>query len=273
MARRTTVTGRVDQVVVTRSGGRRLACVAAAATMLLVACGGTGKASDTTLGSGRPVAASTVPPTTQVADASDDPIGGGTSTATVPPDLSDPVAKTPATTIDPTATTVAPAPTTTAAAGAAGASATAASLPIPIAVPVDSRGDEPKIQLGTIEIPKIGLSTTLWEGIRLTTLDRGPGHWPGTAMPGQVGNVVVAGHRVSHDKPFRNLDQLAPGDQVIFTTSDGRFVYEVTSTEIVTPDTIRIIDQTTDKTATLFACHPPGSTKERIVVHLNLVQT
>ena len=133
------------------------------------------------------------------------------------------------------------------------------------------RGDEPVVKLGTIEIPKIGLSTTLYDGIRLTTLDRGPGHWPGTAMPGETGNVVVAGHRVSHDKPFRNIDKLAVGDQVIFTTSAGRFVYDVTSTEIVDPTAIRIIDQTSDKTATLFACHPPGSVSQRIVVHLAVV--
>ena len=146
--------------------------------------------------------------------------------------------------------------------------AAAAALPKPIAAPVDSRGAEAVVQLGTIEIPKIGLNVPMYEGIRLTTLDRGPGHWPGTAMPGQPGNVVVAGHRVSHAKPFRQLDQLAPGDEVIFTTADGRFVYTVTSTEIVSPDAIRIVNQTADRTATLFACHPPGSTRERIVVHL-----
>jgi sortase A len=148
-----------------------------------------------------------------------------------------------------------------------------ATLPLPVAVPLDSRGQEPIIEIGTIEIPKVGLKTTMYEGIRLTTLDRGPGHWPGTAMPGQVGNVVVAGHRTSHAKPFRNIDKLLPGDEVIFTTADGRFVYQVNSTEIVTPDAIGIIDQTAAKTATLFACHPPGSTRQRIVVHLTLVET
>ncbi|MGA0416290.1 MAG: sortase domain-bontaining protein, partial [Ilumatobacteraceae bacterium] len=59
------------------------------------------------------------------------------------------------------------------------------------------------IELGTIEIPKIDVSMTMYEGIRLSTLDRGPGHWPGTAMPGQVGNVVVAGHRTSGHQVFR----------------------------------------------------------------------
>ena len=89
-------------------------------------------------------------------------------------------------------------------------------------------------------------------------------------MPGDVGNVVVGGHRVSHDKPFRNIDKLVDGDEVVFTTDAGRFVYTVVSTEVVTPDAIRIIDQTPDHTATLFACTPPGSTSHRLVVHLAL---
>jgi sortase A len=141
-------------------------------------------------------------------------------------------------------------------------------LPKPVTAPRDTRGAEVRSDLGTIEIPKIGLRMTMLEGIRLTTLDQGPGHWPGSAMPGQIGNVVVAGHRTSHSKPFRHLDALSPGDEVIFTMPNGRFVYSVVSTEIVSPDRVDIVDQTSARTATLFACHPPGSTKQRIVVHL-----
>ena len=143
-------------------------------------------------------------------------------------------------------------------------------LPNPDSPPADPRAPEPLVSLGTIEIPAIGVSKAMYEGITLTTLDHGPGHWPGTAMPGQFGNVVVAGHRVSHDKPFRNLDKLVEGDDVFLTTDDGRFDYKVTGTEIVTPDALWIADQTPDYTATLFACNPPGSTKQRIVVHLVL---
>jgi len=106
--------------------------------------------------------------------------------------------------------------------------------------------------------------------IELSILDYGPGHWPGTAMPGQAGNVVVAGHRVSHNADFRYLDQLRPGDEVIFNTASGRHVYIVQSTEIVQPDALWIVDQTADATATLFACHPPGTVSERIVVHRQL---
>jgi sortase A len=144
----------------------------------------------------------------------------------------------------------------------------AATLPNPEAPPADPRAPEALVELGTIEIPKIGVTKSLYEGITLTTLDKGPGHWPGTAMPGQIGNVVIAGHRVSHDKPFRHIDELVAGDDVIFNTADGRFVYKVTSTEVVQPDALWIVDQTADSTATLFACHPVGSTRQRIVVHL-----
>lgn len=141
-------------------------------------------------------------------------------------------------------------------------------LPNPEAVPADPRAPEPLVELGTIEIPRINVSKSMFEGVTLTTLDHGPGHWPGTAMPGHVGNVVIAGHRVSHDKPFRHIDQLEVGDDVILTTAEGRFVYKVTGTEVVYPDALWIVDQTADYTATLFACHPAGSTRQRIVVHL-----
>ncbi len=128
------------------------------------------------------------------------------------------------------------------------------------------------IELGTIEIPKIDVSMTMYEGIRLSTLDRGPGHWPGTAMPGQVGNVVVAGHRTSGHQVFRNIDVLVEGDEILFTDTDGSVHrYRVTSSRIVVPTEVWIVDQTPTPTATLFACHPPGSVRERYVVFAELV--
>lgn len=142
-------------------------------------------------------------------------------------------------------------------------------LPQPIAPP-DPNADEPLVEIGRIEIPRISVDRPVYEGITLGTLDAGPGHWPGSAMPGQIGNVVVAGHRVSHSGPFRNIDQLQPGDEVVLTTADGRFVYVVSGSEVVEPTAIEVIDQTPAATATLFACHPPGSTKYRYIVHLVL---
>lgn len=182
------------------------------------------------------------------------------------------------------ATTTTPSPTTTAAVATTATSTTSTTttssttttttLPLqltqPIAPPADQRGAENNPQLGRIAIPEIGLDSELHQGIRLTTLDRGPGHWPGTALPGQIGNVVVAGHRTSRGAEFRHLDALDPGDEVVFTTDDGTFTYVVTGTQIVTPDSMWIVDPTDTPTATLFACHPLGSTAERIVVNLAL---
>ena len=151
---------------------------------------------------------------------------------------------------------------------------TAAPAPAPAArparVPNNPYANEPLVEIGTIEIPKIGLNHRIFRGISLRTIDHGPSHWPGTANPGQVGNAVFAGHRVTHSKPFRNIDQLAPGDEVIFNVEGVRSVYVVTGSEVVTPKALHIVDQTPTPTATLFACHPPGSARFRYVVRLAL---
>jgi sortase A len=120
-------------------------------------------------------------------------------------------------------------------------------------------------------IPKIGVDMEMYEGVRLSTLDLGPGHWPGTAMPGQPGNVVVGGHRTSKHHVFRHIDELVAGDQIIFQDPDGaQHVYIVNRVEIVNPTDVWIINPTDTPTATLFACHPPGSTRQRIVVFADL---
>lgn len=151
---------------------------------------------------------------------------------------------------------------------------TTTTLPRQLSLPVDApldNGDEPVVELGTLLIPKIGVEMTMYEGIRMRTLDRGPGHWPGSAMPGEVGNVVVGGHRTSKHKVFRHVDQLVAGDEIIFRDPDGtEHRYLVNRVEVVKPDAIWIVNPTETPTATLFACHPPGSTRERIVVFADL---
>lgn len=172
--------------------------------------------------------------------------------------------------------------------GAAVATSTLPPLPTPAPVPLDNE-PEPQTYHGRLQIPAIGIDAPFIEGIRLSTLDFGPGHWPGTAMPGELGNVVVAGHRTSYDAHFRNVDQLQPGDEVIFDLDDsqgleannvtvpdpdsytGRHVYRVAFVEVVGPEAMWIVSQGYRHSATLFACHPPGSVAERIVVHLDLV--
>jgi sortase A len=177
-----------------------------------------------------------------------------------------------------TTTTSAPATTTTApprspaAAPRTRPAAPPATLPVPEDAPPDPYADTPAVVHGTLSLPTIGVSQPLQEGVTLTAVNRGPGHWPGTAMPGQRGNVVVAGHRTTYSRPFHDLDLLKPGDPLIFTMNDGTvWTYEMTGTSIVGPDGMHIVQQTPDYTATLFACHPKGSAAQRIVGHFRLV--
>lgn len=144
--------------------------------------------------------------------------------------------------------------------------ATAEKLPEPILIPTDSYAQEPIVWYGSIEIPKIGLVHDLYEGVTLNNIDQGPSHWTGTAEPGSPGNAVFAGHRVTHSHPFRRIDELEPGDQIIFHVKGLRTVYTVASSLVVGPDDTWIANQTPEKVATLYACHPPGSATERYVV-------
>lgn len=161
--------------------------------------------------------------------------------------------------------------------GAAGArivTALSADLPVPEAVPADARAATPEVRHGVLEIPSIGLSQPLFEGVTLTAIDRGPSHWPGTAMPGELGNVVIAGHRTTRTRPFWDLDLVQPGDELIFAMDDGsRHVYVLDRIEIVDDEAMHIVDQTYGYRATLFACHPKGSARQRIVGHFTLVSS
>jgi sortase A len=128
------------------------------------------------------------------------------------------------------------------------------------------------VRIGSIEIPAIGLTHRLYEGVTLHNIDQGPSHWTGSAMPGEMGNAVFAGHRVTNTEPSRRINELEPGDRVIFTVNGTRTAYSVTGHLIVAPADSWIADQTTAYTATLYACHPLGSTAERYVVRLELVR-
>ncbi|MDP9071901.1 MAG: class E sortase [Actinomycetota bacterium] len=141
----------------------------------------------------------------------------------------------------------------------------------PIDIPSNPYASEKLVEIGTIEIPRIGLFHRVFHGVTLRSIDQGPAHWPGTAFPGQTGNSVFAGHRVTHSHPFRNLDQLVSGDRVIFHVGGVRSVYAVTGSEVVSPQAVHIANPTPTPTATLYACHPPGSARYRYVVHLALV--
>ena len=108
----------------------------------------------------------------------------------------------------------------------------------------------------------------------MSVINQGPAHWKGTSLPGGDGNVVIAGHRTTRSRPFYHLDRLEPGDPIIF--SDGKAnaaIYLVTGTLIVQPEDIWITFETGDPIVTLFACHPRGSARQRIVVRGELIPT
>jgi len=146
-------------------------------------------------------------------------------------------------------------------------------LPTPEPPPADPYADVPVIQIGRIEIPKIGVDHPIYEGITLTVIDSGPGHWPGTALPGERGNTVFPGHRVTHTRPFYDIDLLAAGDEVIFHMPAADYTYRVTGTLIVLPGDLWVVDQTEEPTMTILGCHPKHSARQRFVVRGVLVRT
>jgi len=142
----------------------------------------------------------------------------------------------------------------------------------PEALPENPREDVPVVGIGHMWIPALGFDHEIYEGVSLTVIDVGPGHWPGTPNPGGTGNAVFGGHRVTHSHPFRDLDMLNPGDQISFEMYDGTSAtYSVVEQFVVNPDAMWIVDPTPTNMLTLFACHPKGSARQRIVVRAELV--
>jgi sortase A len=123
-------------------------------------------------------------------------------------------------------------------------------------------------------IPRMDLNRIVVEGATADALTKGPGHFPETPLPGQLGNAAIAGHRTTHLHPFFDIDQLQPGDEITVVTLNGRYVYHVTGTEIVGPEDYAAVIPTTDvtkATLTLVSCTPRYSAKNRIVVRSELV--
>jgi sortase A len=125
--------------------------------------------------------------------------------------------------------------------------------------------------VGIISIPRIGLSMMVVEGTDEIRLQAGPGHYPGTPLPGQAGNAAIAGHRTTYLAPFYHLDALVPGDQIGLTTVQGNFVYSVTGSEVVDPSDVAVVAATSTPQLTLTTCNPRFSASQRLVVHAALV--
>ena len=125
--------------------------------------------------------------------------------------------------------------------------------------------------LGRIEIARIGLAAMVMEGTDGRTLRRAVGHIRGTPLPGQHGNVAIAGHRDTFFRPLRNAQ---PDDEITLTTLVGSYHYLVDSTEVVLPEDTQVLDNSGDATLTLVTCYPfylVGPAPKRFIVRAHRI--
>ncbi|MDQ6696098.1 MAG: class E sortase, partial [Actinomycetota bacterium] len=176
---------------------------------------------------------------------------------------------TPSSTSTSTSTSTSPTPSTTAATPATPATGSVLTVPrttpaklAPANLPLPEIGDPVAI----IQIPKIGVGKAVVQGVTLDQLKRGPGHYPESPLPGQKGNVAIAGHRTTYGAPFHDIDGLKPGDDIVVTTLQGTFHYKVDSTLIVAPSDLTVLADKGDNRLTLTSCNPRYSARQRIVV-------
>jgi sortase A len=142
--------------------------------------------------------------------------------------------------------------------------------------------------LTKIAIPRIGIETLVVEGTSPAALRAGAGHYPNTPLPGQAGNVAIAGHRTTYGKPFNRLDEVRVGDSIWLATPVGDHRYEVVAEPasptckptgsglgacITTPKDWQVISPTAEPTLTLTTCHPKGSAAKRLILRAVLVES
>jgi sortase A len=150
------------------------------------------------------------------------------------------------------------------------------------------------VGFANLYIPRLGkdYAFPIVEGVNDAELEKGVGHYPGTAIPGQIGNFAMAGHRVGKGEPFLNLDHLRPGDAVVVQTARNWYVYRVMGDaatgnvgardsqgvpgrEILSPNDVQVIDPVPDNPGekptraimTLTTCHPKYSASNRMIIH------
>lgn len=137
--------------------------------------------------------------------------------------------------------------------------------------------------IAIIRMPRIGMTgkvgphgaRVVVEGVGHEDLKKGPGHYPGTALPGAIGNMVISGHRTTYGAPFNRVDELRTGDPIVLETRDTWFTYRVTSEEVVPPTAVEVTyavpgNKTavpTKRLLTLTTCNPKYSAKTRLIVH------
>ncbi|WP_157530071.1 class E sortase [Microtetraspora niveoalba] len=144
-----------------------------------------------------------------------------------------------------------------------------------------ARTDIGPIKLGgavaLLRIPRLGsdYKFAVVEGVDAEALREGPGHYPGTAMPGEIGNFVVSGHRTTYLAPFNGIGELRQGDTIVVDTREARYTYRVIGKEVVLPTRLDVIEpvpghpaeRPTRALITLTTCNPKYSAAERLIVH------
>lgn len=141
-----------------------------------------------------------------------------------------------------------------------------------------SASPAPKLGTGVaiLRIPRLGAGyrSVVVEGISSEDLRKGPGHYPGTALPGRVGNFVVSGHRTTYGAPFGSLDRLRTSDPIVLETREGWYVYRMTRQQVVAPTAVDVTEpvpyrpglRPTQAVLTFTTCHPRYSARQRLVI-------
>lgn len=152
---------------------------------------------------------------------------------------------------------------------------------VPTTAPVSAPGTveyhqenlpEEDSEFAHMSIERLGVEAVVFEGVSQQTLARGPGHMPGTSLPGQPGNAVISGHRTTYGAPFFDFDLLKPGDRIEIETAIGTHVYEVRESFVVLPTGVWVTDDKPGGWLTLTTCSPKFSARERLIITAELVE-
>jgi sortase A len=138
------------------------------------------------------------------------------------------------------------------------------------------RNSTPQLKKGEIlarlKIKKISLDTIVLEGASTENLRKGPSHLEETPLPGEKGNCVISGHRITYGAPFRKLDQLKTGDLIEIASLNGeKYVYQIYRVYSTLPTDPKVLASTKSAELTLTTCDPPHSARKRLIVKARLL--
>ena len=145
--------------------------------------------------------------------------------------------------------------------------------------PIVETAPKDAVQFAVMYVPRFGPNyvRSISEGVSTTAVlnENGIGHYPGTQMPGQLGNFAVAAHRTTHGAPFNLIATLRVGDKIYVQTKDGYFTYEFRGLEYVRPTGVGVLDPVpqdagatpTNRVLTMTSCNPMFEATERIIAY------